>query len=554
MSIHALGINERLVKAVQELGFTKPTAIQEKAIPILLAGTRDFIGLAQTGTGKTAAFGLPMLHRIDTQSRNTQALILCPTRELCLQITQELKRYAQYIDGLQIAAIYGGANINDQIKQLKSGSQIVVGTPGRVIDHLKRRTLSLQTISMFVLDEADQMLDMGFQEDLDTILEASSDQKNVWLFSATMEGRIEKIAQKYMRNPEQVTVGTRNSSASNITHQYCAVKRTDMYAAVRRFIDFSPGMFGILFCRTRSNVQEIAKKLMRDGYNVEALHGDLSQAQRDAVMHKFRNKHVQLLVATDVAARGIDVDSVTHVMHYGLPDDIENYTHRSGRTARAGKSGFSIIICSGQDKGRIKFIERTIGKKIELILVPKGDEICQKQLLNFSDTLRNTSTDAQSIKPYIAPITNALSDLSKEDLIQRMFTLSHRNLLDSYAGVPDIGIDSGYGARHNDRSYGRGDNRSNGRRFSSYSGPSDQHKNRLFINLGKIDGMGKGELINFICRKSEIRGESIGKIVLQDRHSWVSITDDNKVQNVIRKLHGVIYNGRKLRVEMSGPQ
>ncbi|HRN77886.1 MAG TPA: DEAD/DEAH box helicase [Candidatus Dependentiae bacterium] len=554
MSIKALGINERLVKAVHELGFVNPTAIQEKAIPLLLHGDTDFIGLAQTGTGKTAAFGLPMLHRIDPSDKKTQALILAPTRELCLQISNELTRYAKYIDGLEVVSVYGGASITEQIRSLKKGAHVVVGTPGRLIDHLKRRTLSLQDIRVLILDEADQMLDMGFQEDIDTILSSANAGKNTWLFSATMEQRIAKIAQTYMRNPQEITVGSRNSGATNITHQYCVVKRSDVYEAIKRFIDFQPGMFGILFCRTRKQVQEITQDLTQEGYNVDGLHGDLSQGQRDVVMSKFRNKQLQLLVATDVAARGIDVGDVTHVLHYGLPDDVENYTHRSGRTARAGKSGYSIIICSGSDKSRIRFIERKIGKSIEHIQIPTGKQICEKQLLNFSEKVLNPALDAQIVKPYVAAIEQKLQALTKEELIERMVTLSCKKMLKKYAGTSDLKSESvsasSSRAEYSDRPERRMRTRKGNGNGSSASRLGSS-SNKLFINIGKIDGLGTGGLINYICKNANVQGAEIGKIVLQDRHSWVGIDDNSKAMNIIRKLHGTSYKGRTLRVELA---
>ena len=385
MSIQALGVDSRIVKAVSELGFTQPTAIQEKAIPLLLQGDRDLIGLAQTGTGKTAAFGLPLISAV--MDGKTQGLVICPTRELCLQITKELTAYSKYIDGFNVVAVYGGADIRGQVRDIRRGVNIIVGTPGRLIDHINRGTITLNNISRVVLDEADQMLDMGFQEDIDEILKSTPSDKKVWLFSATMQPKIEKIARTYMNNPLEITVGSKNSGAKNIEHQYCLVKNADIYSAVRRFIDLYPDMFGIVFCRTKRDAQEMSAQLINAGYNSDALHGDLSQPQRDAVMKKFRDKKIQVLVATDVAARGIDVDGVTHVLHCNLPDDIENYTHRSGRTARAGKSGVSIII--GTSLRKVKFIEQQLGITVKPVQVPTGDVLCQKQLVHFSQKIIN---------------------------------------------------------------------------------------------------------------------------------------------------------------------
>src|SRR6266404_2562458 len=399
MSIQALGVDERIVKAVSELGFIQPTAIQEKVIPLLLQGNKDLIGLAQTGTGKTAAFGLPLISAV--MDGKTQGLVICPTRELCLQITKELTAYSKYIPGFNVVAVYGGADIRTQVSAIRRGAHIIVGTPGRLIDHINRKTINLEKMSRVVLDEADQMLDMGFQEDIDEILKFTPQDKKVWLFSATMQPKIEKIAHTYMHNPLQITVGQRNSGATNIEHQYCIVRTADIQNAVRRFIDLYPDMFGLVFCRTKRDAQEMSAQLINAGYNSDALHGDLSQPQRDAVMKKFREKKIQVLVATDVAARGIDVDGVTHVLHCNLPDDIENYTHRSGRTARAGKSGVSIII--GTSLRKIKFIEQQLGITVKPVQVPTGDQLCQKQLEHFSQKLIETPV-AEIVKSYVPTI------------------------------------------------------------------------------------------------------------------------------------------------------
>ena len=358
-----LGIEQRIVKAITELGFENPTPIQEETIPVLLSGKKDLVGLAQTGTGKTAAFGLPMAQLVDFNSRNTQALIICPTRELCLQITRDLQSYVKYIDGAHIVAIYGGASLEMQSRELSRGAQIIVATPGRMVDMINRRKVKLANISMVVLDEADEMLNMGFKEDLDSILSETPPDKNTWLFSATMQNEVARIAKNYMKDPYEVTVGKQNQGADNIEHRYYIVHAKDKYAALKRIADYNPEIFGIVFCRTRIETQQIAEQLIKDGYNADSLHGDLSQQQRDQVMARYRSKTLQMLVATDVAARGIDVNNITHVINYNLPDDIENYTHRSGRTARAGKSGVSIVIINMKEVGKIRMIERQIGKK-----------------------------------------------------------------------------------------------------------------------------------------------------------------------------------------------
>jgi ATP-dependent RNA helicase DeaD len=568
MAIRALGIDERLVKGVTELGFTQPTEIQSKAIPILLKGDRDFIGLAQTGTGKTAAFGLPLIQSVDVSNHETQALVLCPTRELCLQITHELTQYAKYVEGLHVVAVYGGASINEQIKKLKKGAHIVVGTPGRLLDHISRRTVLLNQVARVVLDEADQMLDMGFHEDIDSILSNTPDTKKTWLFSATMQGKIERIAHKYMHNPVEITIGSRNSGARNIEHQYCVVKRSDTHVAIKRFIDFYPGMFGIVFCRTRKDTQELSAKLAKDGYNADALHGDLSQEQRDVVMNKFRNRQIQVLIATDVAARGIDVDDVTHVMHCDLPDDVENYTHRSGRTARAGKSGVSIIISSPSAVSRIRYVERQIGQAIKQIQVPGGSEICQKQLSHFSSSLVDSAPSDSVVKPYLSAISEILTNLSREELIERMVSITCSKMLQKYAQAPDINIDLRSGGER--RSYDRNeyrdsdrrssDRRSNDRRSHDHRSSNDRKSSygnkgnsssRLFINVGKIDGLDKGSFIKFVCGTSSVDSSSVGRIVMQNTRSFFSVEDSKSASMIVDKLKDASFKGRRVRVELT---
>jgi ATP-dependent RNA helicase DeaD len=433
-----LGLNEQLLKAIAELGFSTPTPIQEQSIPLLLNANKDYVGLAQTGTGKTAAFGLPLIQNIDTSIRQTQGIILCPTRELCLQITQELQRYGQYVQGLRTVAIYGGASITMQIKDLARGAHIIVGTPGRVLDHLSRGTMGLSSVRIVVLDEADQMLDMGFLHDIESIVSNAPKIRKVWLFSATMSDTVEKVIKRYMIEPARVTIGTRNTSATAIEHQYCVVNPYDKYNALRRFIDLYPDIFGIVFCRTRRDTHDLSQKLTKDGYAVDALHGDLSQAQRDAVMGKFRKKTLQLLVATDVAARGIDVNDVTHVMHYHLPEDTENYTHRSGRTARAGKSGISLALVTPRDTREIRFIERVIGKPMKEVTVPTREAIGAQHITNFIAAVKDVAIDEQVLNPYLKAITEQLSTLSQSELIKRMAAFHVQQLLARYANSPDL--------------------------------------------------------------------------------------------------------------------
>lgn len=556
MSIQALGVDSRLVKAVSELGFTQPTAIQEKAIPLLLQGDRDLIGLAQTGTGKTAAFGLPLIQAV--MDGKSQGLVICPTRELCLQITKELTAYSKHVDGFSVVAVYGGADIRAQVRDIKRGVNIIVGTPGRLIDHISRKTIILDRISRVVLDEADQMLDMGFQEDIDEILKTTPKDKKVWLFSATMQPKIEKIAHTYMHNPLQITVGSRNSGATNLEHQYCIVRHADVYSAVRRFIDLFPDMFGVVFCRTKRDTQEMSAQLINAGYSSDALHGDLSQPQRDAVMKKFRDKKIQVLIATDVAARGIDVDGVTHVLHCNLPDDIENYTHRSGRTARAGKSGVSIII--GTSLRKIKFIEQELGITVKPIQVPTGDQLCQKQLEHFSNKLITMPAD-ELVKPYVAPVLEVLSSLTKEELIERMISLNCGEMLRHYKKSPNLNAaassfdsfrDSRGGRREGGRDGGRGDSRggrrSNSDSSSRFSG-GNRDEARLFINVGKVDRMNQESLIKFITTSSSVDGNCVSRVSMQNTRSFFTVDDSKKAQAIVSHLKNSTLKGRRIQIE-----
>lgn len=554
MSIKALGVDSRLVEAVSELGFTQPTAIQEKAIPALLQGDRDLIGLAQTGTGKTAAFGLPLISAV--MDGETQGLVICPTRELCLQITKELVSYSKYIKGFSVVAVYGGADIRTQVSSIRRGVNIIVGTPGRLIDHINRKTITLNRISRVVLDEADQMLDMGFQEDIDEILKSTPRDKRVWLFSATMQPKIEKIARTYMHDPLEITVGSKNSGAKNIEHLYCLVKSADVYGAVRRFIDLYPDMFGIVFCRTKRDAQEMSSQLINAGYNSDALHGDLSQPQRDSVMKKFRDKKVQVLVATDVAARGIDVDGVTHVLHCNLPDDIENYTHRSGRTARAGKSGVSIVI--GTSLRKIKFIEQQLGITINPIQVPTGDQLCQKQLDYFSQKLIETPID-EIVKPHVAAVQESLQTLTKEEIIERMLSLNCSEMLRHYKQSHNLNVSSSSFDSSRDRNSNRNSRDTRGRRsnadsFSSapksrYGNGGDKDEARLFINVGKIDRMNKDSLIHFIATSASVDGSCVSRISMQNTRSFFTVEDSRKAQAIVQSLKDSTLKGRRIQIE-----
>ncbi|MCC7332451.1 MAG: DEAD/DEAH box helicase [Flavobacteriales bacterium] len=545
MTFKELGLDEFLIKSVEELGFETPSPIQEKSIPQLLVGDRDYVGLAQTGTGKTAAFGLPLLQHIDTEYRAIQGLILCPTRELCLQIAKELKSYSKYLKGINIVAVYGGANISEQIREIKKGANIIVGTPGRTIDLMERKVLKFDTVSRVILDEADEMLNMGFKDDINQILEDTPPFKRTWLFSATMPAEVERIAKNYMENPISVTVGTKNSTASNISHLYAMVSGRDQYQALRRFIDYSPDMFGIVFTRTRRDAKEFAEKLMTDGYNADALHGDLSQAQRDSVMNKFRNRALQVLIATDVAARGIDVDDVTHVFHIDLPDEIESYTHRSGRTARAGKSGKSIALVSPSKSSRIKLVEKQIGKKLELIKVPTGNEICGNQLIQLINNVKEVEINRRGIAPYLSQAYDELSLFSKEELIERFISTEFNRFLKTYEKAGDINVEP-RGQKGKERDFDR-NNRNNERGNNSGSSSNS----RVFINIGKLDGFeNKGQVLGFICNQSGIDGNSIGKIDLFDSFTFLNI-DPEAGASLISSLNGKRVENRDIRVEFS---
>ncbi len=535
MNFSDLGINEKILKAINGLGFTKPTPIQEQSIPTLLSGKRDYIGLAQTGTGKTAAFGLPLIHSIDTTNKNTQVLILCPTRELCLQITKELQRYAKYMDSFNIVPVYGGVDINKQIRTLKKGAQIVVGTPGRLLDHVRRRTINLGVIQVVVLDEADEMLDMGFQQDIDSILRKTPPSKKTWLFSATMPDRVGHIAKNYMADPFTVTVGSKNSSAENIEHYYCLVKRPDRFEALKRFIEYYPDIFAIVFCRTKRETKDLAQKLIRDNYSVDVLHGDLSQFQRDVVMKKFRNKQIKLLIATDVAARGIDVSDVTHVIHYALSDDIENYTHRSGRTARAGKSGISLAIVDIKDAKKIRYIEQRIGIMVKRMLVPSEFIVVENRLADFAKRINDAQINADEGQSYTNVLKNAFESVSKEDLIARLTSVVCEKFLKKNGQIADLNA-------HNDKET----------KFPTLHNTKEaSNSNRLFINIGQLDGFDSKKLINFLQQKATISDKLIKNIAVKNTFSFFTINNKSLTSKVVQLLQGTMHNGRKIRLELS---
>jgi ATP-dependent RNA helicase DeaD len=437
-SFSELGLSVQVVEAIRQMGFETPTPIQEQAIPVLLQGNTDLVGLAQTGTGKTAAFGLPLIELIDEKDRTTQALVLAPTRELSVQITTDLENFCKSVKDLNIVTVYGGASISDQIRKVKRGAQIIVATPGRLIDLIERRVVSLATIKYVVLDEADEMLNMGFKDAIDEILSGTPDQKNVWLFSATMPREVREISKNYMNNPQELTMGERNQGNENIDHQFIMVDDRDKYQALKRMVDYTPDIFGVIFCRTKIDTQRVADSLMKDGYNADALHGDLTQMQRDRVMKSFKNKTLQMLVATDVAARGIDVTGITHVIHMNMPDEMEYYTHRSGRTARAGKKGISLAIVSKREMGKISQIEKALKRRFTKIMIPTGDEVCQRKIMELTRKMRNVEVNEEEIDSFLPEVYHELNDLTKEDIIKRFASIEFNRFLAYYRDARDL--------------------------------------------------------------------------------------------------------------------
>ncbi|MDQ3191593.1 MAG: DEAD/DEAH box helicase [Bacteroidota bacterium] len=535
-NFESLGLNEKLLKAVASLGFEKPSPIQEQAIPVLLEKDTDLVGLAQTGTGKTAAFGLPLLHKVDFTSRETQAIILCPTRELCVQITKDLGNFAKFIEGTNIVPVYGGASIDTQIRQISRGAQIIVATPGRMADMINRKKADLSNVKWVILDEADEMLDMGFKDELDIILGKTPEGKNTWLFSATMESSVARIASNYMKNPVEVSVGGKNEGATNISHEYYVVQARDRFAALKRLVDSNPDIFGLIFCRTRMETQEIADKLIKEGYSVDSLHGDLSQQQRDKVMGRFRNKSIQLLVATDVAARGIDVEAITHVIHYSLPDDIENYTHRSGRTARAGKTGISMAIINMKEVGKIRELERKLKSKFEKKSIPTGFEVVEKQLFSLVKEVHDVKVNEEEIKPYLDKIFVELDELSKEEIIKRFVSIEFNRMLNYYKNAQDLNADTSRGAGKE-----RGE-RAGGERAGAYT--------RFFINLGELDNINKSAILRIVCEGTGLTGQDIGRIDVKNSFSFFEV-DSSKSGVVIEELNKDTYDGREIKVEVS---
>ena len=534
---------EPIRRAISEMGYEHPMPVQEEVIPYLLGMGNDVIALAQTGTGKTAAFGLPVLQKVDPANRATQAVILSPTRELCLQIAGDLKDYSRYIDGLHVLAVYGGSSIESQIRSLRKGAQVIVATPGRLIDLMHRGVAHLDAVENVVLDEADEMLNMGFTESIDEILAGVPAERNTLLFSATMGKEIERIAKSYLTDYKEIVVGSRNEGAENVNHIYYLVHAKDKYAALKRVVDYFPRIYGIIFCRTRIETQEIADLLIRDGYNAEALHGDLSQAQRDLTMQKFRQHHTQLLVATDVAARGLDVDDLTHVINYGLPDDVENYTHRSGRTGRAGKRGTSISIIHLREKGKVRIIEKTIGKKFEAGILPEPQEICTKQLYKVMDELERIEVNETEISPFLPEIFRKLEWLTKEDLIKRIVSREFGHFLRYYADAPQI-------EQPTDRRSAADSDKPRRERRSEKGGShqAEEGYKRLFINLGKRDNFYAREIINLVNRYVRDTKVEIGRIDLTTNCSFFEVPEED-ADLVISKMKRAKVGDRKVVVD-----
>lgn len=532
-----LGVVAPIRKAILEMGFVAPMPIQEQTIPYLIDNPNDLIALAQTGTGKTAAYGIPIIEHIEVSQHKPQALILCPTRELCLQIADDITNYSKYIPEIKALPVYGGSSIESQIRTLKKGVQIVVATPGRLLDLIRRRTIALNEIKTVVLDEADEMLNMGFEEDIRSILNEINDNRILWMFSATMPKEIRSIVGKYMTNPHEIVVGSKNQMNENIQHKYFMVRAKDKYLALKRIADYYPNIYGIIFCRTRRETQEIADKLIQDGYNAEALHGELSQAQRDYVMQKFRVKNIQLLVATDVAARGLDVDNLTHVIHFGLPDDVESYTHRSGRTARAGKTGLSIAICHMREKGKLRAIEKLLKKKFEKGTMPTGTQICEKQLFNFVDRLEKVNVELENIDEYLPSIYRKLEWLEKEDIIKRIVALEFNRVIGYYRDAAELKEEEEYEDRP------KKDRKSDSKNFSSKQGFT-----KLRINFGKRDKLFPNKLIELINQVLPTRVQ-IGKIDLFDRYAIFEI-DSKQAQMAAEMMSMYTIDDRDIEVSL----
>ncbi|MBU6342811.1 MAG: DEAD/DEAH box helicase [Bacteroidetes bacterium] len=529
-SFKELGLDEDLLEGIASMGFETPTPVQELVIPVALQSDQDIIALAQTGTGKTASFGLPLLQRINPKDSGVHALVLCPTRELCVQVASDLEKYAQHARQYKIVAVYGGASIETQIRQIKSGAQIVVATPGRLMDLITRKAIRLDAVERVVLDEADEMLNMGFKEAVDFILGAAQNRKSIWLFSATMPDEVRAIASNYMQSPQELSTGKRNQTNENIEHQYYVCRAEDRYAALKRVVDANPGIYGLIFVRTKVEAKEIAEQMIRDGYNSDALHGDLAQADRDRVMQRFRENNLQLLIATDVAARGLDVQNISHVINYGLPDEIEVYTHRSGRTGRAGKTGISISIVTPKYEEKIRLIERKTKATVSKKMIPTGYEVCEQQLFHIINGIHDQEVQKEEIAPFMERILEELKDLSKEELIERFASVEFNRFLKYYRNAPDINI------------LPRGEKR------SPRSAAANGSMQRLFLNVGEMDGVTKKDFIKLLSRSFNIPGTSIGQIDMN--RSYLHFDLDIAYVTVVKQgLTEFTINGRRLRVD-----
>jgi len=556
ITFDALGLDERLIQATNALGYVNPTPIQEQAIPVLLSGTKDLVGLAQTGTGKTAAFSLPLLDLVNEQLKHPQALVVCPTRELCMQIVNEVEGFKKFMPGIYVAAVYGGAPIGQQIRELRRGVQIVVATPGRLIDLIERKAIDLEQIQYVILDEADEMLNMGFQDDIEFILKNTPKREATWLFSATMPPEIRRVSKRYMKEPVEITVGKVNSANKNIDHQYYLTSAQHRYEALKRLIDFNPGIYGIIFTRTKADAQDIAEKLTREGYDIDALHGDLTQQQRDKVMGDFREKTLQLLIATDVAARGIDVQGITHVINYELPDDVEVYTHRSGRTGRAGKTGVCMSIVHVRELGKMRQIQTIVQTPFHKLEIPTGKDVCRKQFYHFMDKLLQLEVNEGDYEAYVPMLEEKFADVSKEEILKRVAALEFDRFLKYYENAEDLNVRE---QRRGERTPGerltvRRDG-SGGDRRGAYGGDTRGRKfgngggdyTKLFVNLGTKDGFYKASFLQFILDMSELQKEVLGRIDMKEMNSWIEI-DKSVASRMIRAIDGKNYKGRRIRM------
>ena len=532
-----LGVSPEIRQAIEEMGYAYPMPVQEEVIPYLLGENNDVVALAQTGTGKTAAFGLPLIQKIEVEKNYPQSLVLCPTRELCLQIAGDLNEYSKYVDGLKVLPVYGGSSIESQIRALRQGVHIIVATPGRLIDLLERGTVSLATVRNVVLDEADEMLNMGFSESLNAILADVPKDRNTLLFSATMSREIERIAANYLHNAREIVIGKKNEGTANVRHVAYLVHAKDKYETLKRIVDFYPQIYGIIFCRTKIETQEIADRLMQEGYNADSLHGDLSQVQRDLVMQKFRIRNLQILVATDVAARGLDVDDLTHIINYGLPDDIESYTHRSGRTGRAGKTGISIAIINLKEKGKLRSIEKSIGQQFAKGEIPSAKDICKKQLFKVIDDLEKVKVNEEEIEGFMTEIYRKLDWLSKEDLIKRVVSREFNRFFEYYNGREEIAVVSEGGKKE---------------KAAKNVRKAEAGYVRMYINLGKIDNFGLKGLMDMLNDHTRSRVD-VGKVDLMKKFSFFEV-DETKTEKVLKAFEGLSWNGRPVTVEVASEE